>query len=305
MTKKNYVCVLTDSQSDKLKEILVNKNWDISSAPYALWKAQKNKITAVAYQSGKFCVQGKDVSDFVQFILEPEVLEKAEFGYEFELAKENNPDMFMPHIGIDESGKGDYFGPLVVAAVYVDDKIAEKLFKMDVRDSKLLKNDKKITDIATDIKKLLPHSFSVLPIGPTTYNNLYKKIGNLNSLLAWGHARVLENVLKNIPSCKRAVSDQFAKKGVLHNALMKKGKKIEVEQYPRAEKDIAVAAASILARAEFVKKLEKLGNQFSVKLPKGASPQVVKVAQNLFAKYGMSSLEKIAKLHFKTTEKIC
>jgi len=133
---------------------------------------------------------------------------------------------------------------------------------------------------------------------------VYEKIQNLNSLLAWGHARALENVLEKV-SCNLAIADQFGNEAVLQNALLKRGRQIKLEQRPRAEEDVAVAAASILARAEFVRRLEQLSKQIGKTLPKGASdPQIVTVGREIVAKGGRDALAEVAKLHFKTTEKI-
>ena len=149
------------------------------------------------------------------------------------------------HIGTDESGKGDYFGPLVAAGVFVPEGQGEVLKELGVRDSKRI-SDNRIRDLAEQIKSGYPHS--VVSIGPERYNALYTKIKNLNKLLAWAHARVIENILEEV-NCGRVVADQFGDEGYIRNALMKRGKDIELIQRTKAEDDPAVAAASILARA--------------------------------------------------------
>jgi ribonuclease HIII len=204
-------------------------------------------------------------------------------------------------IGIDESGKGDYFGPLVIAAVYVDEKTEPHLVALGVRDSKRLQ-DNRILNLAEEIKSLC--QYDVVPMSPKTYNKLYSEIGNLNRLLAWGHARALENVLKKV-TCDLAVADQFGDENFLRNALLSEGRKITLEQRPRAEEDIAVAAASIIARAEFVRRIELLSRQLGRTLPKGSSdPTIVTIGREIFAKGGDQSLSEIAKMHFKTTRTI-
>lgn len=207
----------------------------------------------------------------------------------------------LARVGIDESGKGDFFGPLVIGAAYVDGHTEEKLIQMGIRDSKRLP-DNRILKLAQEIKLLCPHS--VVQIGPKRYNELYAQIGNLNKLLAWGHARALENVLGNV-SCNLAVADQFGDKSFLHNALLKKGKQITLEQRPKAEQDTAVASGSILARADFVQGIKKLARRFGKPLPKGSSnPSIVTIGQEIVKKGGQSSLAEVAKLHFKTTKLI-
>ena len=204
-------------------------------------------------------------------------------------------------IGIDESGKGDYFGPLVIAAVFVDATTQGELKLMGVRDSKKL-SDGRILELAPDIKTICPHS--VIAIGPQKYNELYAKIKNLNRLLAWGHAKALENLLERGVTCERAISDQFGDARLILNALQEKGRKIVLEQRTKAESDLAVAAASILARAEFLLRLKRLSSEVGTTLPKGASPAVELAAKMIIKKHGRERLESVAKLHFKTTQAV-
>ena len=178
------------------------------------------------------------------------------------------PPDSIERIGIDESGKGDYFGPLVVAAVFVDATTQDELALMAVRDSKKI-SDGRILELAPDIKTICPHS--VIVIGPQKYNELYAKIKNLNRLLAWGHAKALETLLERV-SCERAISDQFGDERLILNALQEKGRRIVLEQRTKAESDLAVAAASILARSEFLLRLKRLSEDVGTTLPKGASP---------------------------------
>lgn len=203
-------------------------------------------------------------------------------------------------IGIDESGKGDYFGPLVIAAVFVDATTQSELALMQVRDSKKI-SDGRILEMAPDIRTICPHS--IVAIGPKKYNELYAKIRNLNRLLAWGHARALENLLDKV-SCERAISDQFGDEQLILNALQDKGRKVVLEQRTKAESDLAVAAASILARAEFLIRLKRLSDEVGTTLPKGASPAVELAARMVIKKHGRERLDSVAKLHFKTTQAV-
>ena len=203
-------------------------------------------------------------------------------------------------IGIDESGKGDYFGPLVIAAVLVTPADEPDLRLMQVRDSKRI-SDGRILEMAPDIRQVCRHS--VVAIGPQRYNELYAKIKNLNRLLAWGHARALENILEH-SDCPLAISDQFGDERFILNALLEKGKKIQLIQRPKAEEDLAVAAASILARAEFLIRLKRLSEEIGLSLPKGASQAVELAARVVVNKFGRGRLEGIAKLHFKTTQSV-
>jgi ribonuclease HIII len=213
------------------------------------------------------------------------------------------PDLFpvvAGRIGTDESGKGDYFGPLVIAGFYLEDAQEAVLRELGVRDSKTL-SDKRCLAIAGALREAYPHS--VVSIGPEKYNELYDKMRNLNRLLAWGHARVIENLLERVP-CGRAVTDQFGDERFVREALLKRGRTIELVQRPRAEEDPAVAAASILARAEFLKRLDLLGREWGMELPKGAGPQVDQAAVVFVRENGPDALAKVAKTHFKTTERV-
>lgn len=213
------------------------------------------------------------------------------------------PELFSPeqgHIGTDESGKGDYFGPIVIAGVFVPDGQEEVLKEFGVKDSKRT-SDNRARELAEIIKRGYTHS--VVAIGPERYNELYLKLRNLNRILAWGHSRAIENILEKV-DCRLAITDQFGDRAFVLNALMKKGKRIELIQKPRAEEDMAVAAASLLARAEFLKRLHFLSQDTGVDLPKGASVLVEEAAVKLVKLHGPGILEKVAKTHFKTTTRI-
>lgn len=204
------------------------------------------------------------------------------------------------HIGTDESGKGDYFGPLVVAGVYVPDEQEAVLRELGVRDSKRF-TDNRVREMADLVRKGYKHS--VVAIGPEKYNELYGKLRNLNRILAWAHARVIENILEEV-ACVLAITDQFGDRVFVENAMMKKGRDIELIQRPKAEEDMAVAAASILARAEFLRRLYFLSQDFKIDLPKGSSPRSEEVGLELVEKHGADVLNKVAKIHFKLTPRI-
>jgi ribonuclease HIII len=193
----------------------------------------------------------------------------------------------------------------VVCACYVDQTSYAALLDAGVQDSKAIKSDKKIRTIATAIKRIVGDAYSVVKIGNESYNRMYEKIGNLNRLLAWGHARSIENLLEKVPECKELLADKFANERVLQQAMMPKGKQVKLNQRTKAESDVAVAAASILARDLFVREMERLGQELGMKiLPKGAGRKVDETAAEIVKKLGFASLEKYAKLHFKTIEKV-
>src|ERR1700731_62141 len=203
----SYTRVLTNDQAIKLRGLLQELGFEFAPKPYTIFFGQKNKLSVAVYEKGpKVLVQGKGVEEFVQFELEPRILGEAKLGYE----EVHTPEMFQPHFGVDESGKGDFFGPLVISGVYVDRVIARKLIEAGVQDSKRIGSDARIRSLADAIRKTSMGLIEVVLIGPAKYNELYEKFGNLNKLLAWGHARVIENLLAKKPDCPRSLSAQFA-----------------------------------------------------------------------------------------------
>lgn len=204
------------------------------------------------------------------------------------------------HLGTDESGKGDFFGPLVIAAFFCPEGQEQVLAQLGVRDSKTL-SDRKASDLAATLRTGYP--CSVVAIGPEKYNELYGRLRNLNKLLAWGHARAIENVLERIDA-RRVVTDQFGDERFVRQALLTRGRTVELEQRPRAEADPAVAAASILARAEFLRRLAALSAEWGLELRKGAGPPVEAAASAFVSRHGAEALGRVAKLHFKTTARV-
>ncbi|MGK0185732.1 MAG: ribonuclease HIII [Verrucomicrobiales bacterium] len=297
MSKNSYTRVISPQQVQELRDLLDQSGFRFSDKPYAHYSAAKGKLNVTVYEKGpKVLVQGKETAEFVQFRLEPEILGVAELGYE----EVHQPEMFAPHFGIDESGKGDLFGPLVIAGVYVDPDIARHLMDNGVMDSKRITSDARIRSLAETIRNTPGIVCEVVSLGPERYNALYARFRNLNRLLAWGHASVIENLLKVRPGCPRALSDQFAKPQQLERALMKNGRTIELQQRTKAESDIAVAAASILARERFVGWLDECSGKLGYELPKGVSDSVVAAGRKFAADKGMEKLPLIAKMHFKT-----
>jgi ribonuclease HIII len=295
-----YNTPLTPEQAAKLKQLLKESGYRFETRPYTLYFAQKDKLTIAVYEKGpKAVIQGRGTEEFVQYHLEPEILGEARLGYEEVL----NPEMFEPHFGVDESGKGDLFGPLVIAGAYVDRELARQFKELGITDSKRITSDKRIRDLAAAIRKS-GGAQSVVTINPDRYNELYRKIGNLNRLLAWGHARIIENLCELRPDCPRALSDKFADVRLLERALMEKGKTIQLDQRTKAESDFAVAAASILAREKFIDWLDIAGKRMGVDLGRGVSVGVKETARKIFAKGGPELLATVAKMHFKTAAEV-
>ena len=301
----SHTAKLSPKQAEKLRGILAKRDFEPAEVPYAVFSYKRPSLKVTWYNSGKLLVQGKGTKEFVEFTLEPEILVEAAFG---QMLNEE-PEKFDPRIGVDESGKGDFFGPLVVAGVYINDSIARALDKMGVKDSKAITSDNKISKLAEGIRNISGCVHSVVPIGNASYNRLHQQMRNVNKILAWGHARVIENLLgqrdRMNPAPLRAISDQFSRsKSTIQSALMEEGRQLELVQMHKAESDLAVAAASILARDVFVQRIKELSNEFDLELPKGASAKVDQVGVEFLSKHGINKLGQAAKLHFRTTQKI-
>jgi ribonuclease HIII len=298
MALTSHTAPLTPAQADRLREVLEERGYEFEEKPHTLYAAKKGKLNVAVYAKGpKVLIQGKETEDFITFLLEPEILGEARLGYEEEL----DPEMFAPHFGIDESGKGDYFGPLVIAGAYTDAAVARALKAAGVMDSKRISSAKRIRELAAKIREVPGIATSVVAIGPERYNQMFGSFGNLNRLLAWGHAKVIENLAAQRPQCPRALSDQFARPEVLARALKQQGVDIQLDQRTKGESDIAVAAASILARERFIDWIDKTSSAGGVTLPLGASAAVIDAAREIVSRHGLEALSKVAKLHFKTT----
>src|SRR5437773_2804642 len=297
----SYTHPLTNEQAAKLRALLKELGFEFSPKEYTLFFARKNKLSVAVYEKGpKVLLQGKGVGEFVQFELEPKILGEAKLGYE----EVHLPEMFEPHFGVDESGKGDFFGPLVISGVYVDRGIAHNLLDAGVQDSKRIGSDARIRALAQVIRKTPGGLVETVLIGPRRSNELYEEFGNSNKLLGGGHARVIENLLEKKPGCPRSLSDQFADARVIEQSLLRHGRKIDVEQRTKAESDIAVGAASILARDGFINWLERHGKELGLRLDRGVSANVKEIAKKLVEMNGAQVLREVAKVHFRTAHEI-
>jgi ribonuclease HIII len=288
---------IPESRFKDFRAYLESIGFEFEDRPHQVFLARYPGLVVNLYNSGKVVFGGRDR----QLRREIEYFINSLGGGTG--SEKTVTTMGRTRIGTDEAGKGDYFGPLVIAGVLVDRDSEEKLRRMGVRDSKSL-SDTAITKLAPRIKRTLGRAgYEVILIGPKRYNSLYPKLKNVNKLLGWGHARAMENLLERGTECNLAIADQFGDEGYIKSALMKKGRKIKLIQMPRAEQDVAVAAASILARDVFLKRLRKMGQDYGVEFPRGAS-RVVDFAKDFVKAQGSQVLEEVAKLHFRTTEKV-
>ena len=301
MSLNTYTSAIEEKDVEKIRSILEDGGFEFKEKPYAHFSAKKGKLNITVYEKGpKVLVQGKETEDFVRFTLEPEILGEAKLGYE----EVNQPEMFEPHFGIDESGKGDFFGPLVIAGAYTDATSTRALMDAGVMDSKRITSAAKIAKLAAMIRKTSGVKYEVVSIGPESYNRMYASFKNLNRLLAWGHSKAIANLAEKVPSCPRALSDQFARKEVLEKELARHGVSIELQQRTKGESDVAVAAASILARERFVQWMDQSSEKSGIKIPLGAGPHVLDAARELIAAHGEGILPKVAKMHFKTAGEV-
>lgn len=289
-----YVTTLDVALAPQMRDDLEAQGFALSKPQYTLFQAKKQGVSCTLYESGKFTVQGKDKDSFIEFYLEPQILK--EFSYAYPKA---NVDM-APRIGIDESGKGDFFGPLCIAGVFAEGDAVSELIDLGVRDSKLMK-EPEILKLGRAIKTGFDHH--IVKINPLKYNELHAKFGNLNHLLAWGHATAIEKLAEKT-HCPNVIIDQFAAEHVVETALKRKQLKLKLTQRHKGEEDVVVAAASILARMTFVEGLEMMGEEFGCTFPKGASAGVIKFGKEFVRKYGKESLGQVCKTHFKTLDAI-
>lgn len=291
-----YTIKLDDAQMEKLRVATLKKHWEQVEVPYARFAFKGPKVNVTAYTSGKVVVAGKDTEDFVQNVIESEVTGTPKLGYDEVL----HPDWFEAHAGLDESGKGDLFGPVVAATVIADEAAVQAWLKAGVRDSK--------TIVDTQILKLddLIHNTpgAVVEVRHMTmpeYNRVMgRPFASLNRLLAEHHADALDAALKRkwVP---RGLLDQFSKEPLVQRVLKKKGlERFKLDMRTKAEEDPVVAAASIAARAEFVRVMRDLSRLFGDKLQKGAGAQAKAQASLLIEKFGAPALRDFAKLHFRT-----
>ena len=339
MGKASYTFELDDDQQELLLGIMVNGNYRKREVPYSLWSIEGNGFNATLYAKEKhgkrkLCVQGSGAEDFVLFTLEPQVLGAATLGYEGAL----HPESLEPHGGSDESGKGDFFGPLVVCCAYADEKISAAIdeftytvtdrndnvrkLKLEVKDCKKM-SDTQVLVAGAKLRALLGEDgYAVVKLGPAAYNRLYAKIGNINRMLAWAHGTAIEELLQKWErrvgaggGRKRIVVDQFAPtEATINRALKPLGRAATIDQHHKAESDLAVAIASVIARELFLRDIMKMSEELEAEktggggprtIPIGSSdPRVRELAGEMVKKHGPVWLMNHCKAHFQTTDKV-
>ncbi|MHC4953135.1 MAG: ribonuclease HIII [Planctomycetota bacterium] len=286
------VTKMSEGEIAELRQRLEREGFEFRSLDYAHFQARGPNVVVNAYRSGKVVFQGKGADAFLQSagIDESAAPSRAQgFGLK------------VPTAGSDESGKGDYFGPLVVAAVVVAPDQVKSLETAGVRDCKKMA-DSTVLRAAKSIRDLCPHG--VIRLDPSAYNAQHKEEGNVALFLSRMHAQAIKEAVSNAPTCEAVVIDQFTFASRLENALADEGLDLPVEIRTKAEDNPAVAAASVLARAEFLLALKELGHEWGVELKKGASAAVEAVAREIYRAGGRDALDKVAKTHFRTTQRV-
>lgn len=293
------VLKLPEERFDDLREYLEGRGFDFEDRPHQVFLARHEDVVVNLYESGKVVLGGSDelYQREIRWYLEDEL------GAEDPDAAEDL-GIRGTRIGLDESGKGDYFGPLVVAGVLVTQEEADALLDLGVKDSKALSDDA-VADLADTIRRELGRDrVRVVPVPPIKYNLLQREMGNLNDLLGWAHARALEDLTGADVDVGFALADRFGDESYIASRLGEGGRDLRLEQIERAEREVSVAAASVVARDRFVSAMATFGEVYGGTFPKGASQEVETFARELVADYGPGALAATAKVHFRTTAKV-
>lgn len=274
--------IVSDVEKNEYYSFLLKHGKErVSKNIYVEWDIQGDDWTAVMYKSNKLVLQGNT-----------SILSALNI---------NNSQDFDAHIGSDEVGKGDYFGPLVVCACYLSSQDHELVKSLGVVDSKKM-SDGKMMEVGEKMAKVLKHSVRI--ISPEEYNEKSKSIGNVAIVLAKAHSEAISNLLPSVSDCKYIVIDQFsASKNRLLNEMREITKDYEVRQFHKGESDPAVAAASVLARYFFLLEMKRMDEKYNIHFPKGAS-DVITFGRNFLSSFGMDELRKVAKTSFRTTDSI-
>jgi len=290
------VLKLTDAEIASIRQLLNEERFEFRRLDHAHFQARGDGVVVSAYRSGKVVVQGKNAETFLA-----RAGFKAEDGGSTGGGSSRGFQLDRITAGSDESGKGDYFGPLVVAAVIVEPEQVAELKDAGVRDCKKMA-DSAVLRSAKAIRDLCPHA--VIRLDPKEYNAAHAREGNVALFLSRMHAEAIAKAVESAARCEQVVIDQFTFASRLEEALTTAGVDLPVEIRTKAEDNPAVAAASVLARAEFLIALKELGNEWGVELLKGASAAVEAVARDLFQVGGRTALDAVAKTHFRTTTRV-
>lgn len=289
---------ISEDSVEKFKLHLEKLGFKFEERQYQQFLARYPGFTVNLFDSGKITFGGKDeqLQREVEWYLEE---------LRAEIIEERIDDFKgLKRIGTDEAGKGDFFGPIVISGVFLNGEEETHLAAEGVRDSKKIRSGKKIFEISEKIRQSISRdNREIVKINPSRYNQLFDELQNMNTIMGWAHARAIENLLDRNPDCKLAIADQFGDRAYIEKALMKKGKQIELVQMHRAEGDLAVAAASILAREQFLRAMDKMNEKYDIEFPRGAS-KVRDAAIDFCHQYGKKKLKDVAKINFSIAREI-
>lgn len=289
----------------KFEEKLTKIGFSVSSPTiktynYEVIVSFKNEQAKILVFFGK-----KGIKKIIQANTESNIyaeLNKQIFGENL-FSKENKEEVsFSEYIGTDESGKGDYFGPLVIGAVFINKKTSTELEAIGVKDSKQI-SDSSIKILEPKIKKIIASDFEIIQINPEKYNQLYQSFRNLNKLMAWAHSKAIENLTQKI-NCVNVISDKFGNEKLIKSELSKKDIEINLFQTTKGERFTAVAAASILARAKVIDWFYFKSKEIGFEIPKGGSANVNSAAKRVLNQFDDKYLMKLIKFHFKNSKNI-
>ena len=290
---------------EKISKILSNEGFSVTSVDKKLYNYElivnsKSEQVKVLVYFGK-----KGVKSILQGNPETKIYKTVNnqlFGKGLFDDQKVDDVVFRDYIGTDESGKGDYFGPLVVAAVFINDQTKIELEKIGVKDSKLF-SDNNIKVLESSIKKIIGDNFVIIQINPEKYNQLYESFNNLNKIMGWAHAKAIETLVEKT-NCENVISDKFGNEKLIKDELKKKNVKVNLYQTAKGERFTAVAAASILARAKVVDWFYLKSKEFGYEIPKGGSEVVNIVANGILDQTDKDNLLKMIKFHFKNSQSI-
>jgi len=288
-----------------LEEKLINAGFSVTTATkkeynYEISVRNKNEQAKVLIFFGK-----KGIKKVIQANPESTIskdLNNIIFDPTLFAADQSNNIRFDEYIGTDESGKGDYFGPLVIGAVFINKKTEVELEKIGIKDSKLI-SDNNIKIFEPKIKKIIDGNFEVIQINPEKYNQLYQSFKNLNKLMAWAHSKAIENLESKI-KCGNVISDKFGNEKLIKSELSKKNIEINLFQTTKGERFTAVAAASILARAKVIDWFYFKSKEVGFEIPKGGGTAVNNSAKRVIDQFNDKYLMKMIKFHFKNSQSI-
>ncbi|MEE2786574.1 MAG: ribonuclease HIII [Myxococcota bacterium] len=299
MSVRSFTIKLNLDDEPSVKRFFADHGFEFRDLNHGFWQARGPGCNASFYRSGKLLIQGKEAEVYRGLL--GDVTADAR-PYHRALTRHPQPAP-KTWLGTDEAGKGDYFGPLVVAGAVVYREQLELMVELGVDDSKAI-SDAKIFEIEAAIKHVCPHE--VLFIGPEKYNELYERMGNLNRLLTWCHCKVIENQLSanQTRPIEWVLVDQFVKEAPFRRGLGQLGAQVPLALWPKAESDPAVAAASVLARAAYLRGVERLSQRFGVRLRPGAGQPTLQAGREFLSQHGLDALKLVAKYHFDTTRQL-